>query len=115
MNGYFEEINKSKYLRLVPTNESKEKITDLIKSMTKNSYDCDEKYMKIKSNSDDGLPLNKMTYKRLSSTNFTWSILEYFVLNFNRGIRNLEDEKFITTWFEKETKKGQSVQKTWDS
>ena len=26
MNGYFEEINKSKYLTLVPTNESKEKI-----------------------------------------------------------------------------------------
>ena len=26
LNGYFEEINKSKYLMLVPTNESKEKI-----------------------------------------------------------------------------------------
>ena len=26
VNGYFEEINKSKYLTLVPTNESKEKI-----------------------------------------------------------------------------------------
>ena len=26
MNGYFEEINGNKYLRLVPTNESKEKI-----------------------------------------------------------------------------------------
>ena len=25
VNGYFEEINKSKYLTLVPTNESKEK------------------------------------------------------------------------------------------
>ena len=27
--------------------------------MTKNSDDCDEKYMKIKFNSDDELPLNK--------------------------------------------------------
>ena len=26
VNGYFEEINKSKYLTVVPTNESKEKI-----------------------------------------------------------------------------------------
>ena len=26
VNGYFEEISKSKYLTLVPTNESKEKI-----------------------------------------------------------------------------------------
>ena len=28
-------------------------------SLTKNSDDYDEKYMKIKSNSDDDLPLNK--------------------------------------------------------
>ena len=28
--------------------------------MTKNSVDYDEKYMKIKFNSDDQLPLNKM-------------------------------------------------------
>ena len=26
INGYFEEINGSKYLMLIPTNESKEKI-----------------------------------------------------------------------------------------
>ena len=26
MNGYFEEVNVNKYLTLVPTNESKEKI-----------------------------------------------------------------------------------------
>ena len=71
MNGYFEEINKNKYLTLVPTNESKEKIKkhkelwrkirDLIKSITKNPDDYDEKYMKIKFNSDDELPLNKTT------------------------------------------------------
>ena len=54
---------------LVPTNESKEKIKkyeelrskirDLIRSVTKNSDDYDEKYMKIKRNLDDELPLNK--------------------------------------------------------
>ena len=73
MNGYFEEINGNKYLSLVPTNESKEiikkheqpwsKIKDLIRSITKNSDDYDKKYMKIKFNSDDELPLNKMVEK----------------------------------------------------
>ena len=69
VNGYFEEINKNKNLTLVPTNESKEiikkieelwsKIRDLISSITKNSDDYGEKYMRIKFNSDDELPLNK--------------------------------------------------------
>ena len=36
------------------------KISDLIRSITKNSDDYDEKYKKIKFNSDDELPLNKM-------------------------------------------------------
>ena len=35
------------------------KIWDLIKSILKNSDDYDEKYMKIKFNSDDELPLSK--------------------------------------------------------
>ena len=35
------------------------KIRDLIKSITKNSDDYDEKYMKIKFNSDNEFPLNK--------------------------------------------------------
>ena len=35
------------------------KIRDLIMSITKNLDDYDEKYMKIKVNSDDELPLNK--------------------------------------------------------
>ena len=66
---YFEEINGKKYLKLFPTNESKEKIKKyeelwskiryLIGLITKNSDDYDEKYMKIKFNSDDELPLNK--------------------------------------------------------
>ena len=70
MNGYFEEINRKKYLVLVPTNESKEitrkykelwnKIRGLIRSITKNSDDYEEKYVKIKYNSDDDLPLNKI-------------------------------------------------------
>ena len=70
VNGYFREINNSKYLTLVPTNDSKEnikkyeelwiKIRDLVRSITKKSDDYDEKYMKIKFNSDDELPLNKM-------------------------------------------------------
>ena len=69
MNGYFEEINISKYLTLVPTNESKEKIKkyeelwikigDLVRSIIKNSDDYDEEYMKIKFSSDDELPLTK--------------------------------------------------------
>ena len=68
INGYFEDIAKIKYLLLVPTNESKKikkyeelwrNTRDLIRSITKNSDDYDEKYMKIKFNSDDRLPLNK--------------------------------------------------------
>ena len=69
VNGYFEKINGNKYLMLVPTNESKEKIKnyeelriktrDLIRSITKNSGDYDGKYKKIKSISDDELSLNK--------------------------------------------------------
>ena len=69
LNGYFEEINENKYLTLVPNNGSKEKlkkygelwseIGDLVRSITKNSVDFDEKYMKIVFDSDDNLPLNK--------------------------------------------------------
>ena len=63
VDGYFEEINENKYLTLVSTNESKEKIKkykklwikirDLIRSITKSLNDCDQKYMKIKFDSDD--------------------------------------------------------------
>ena len=54
---------------LVPTNESKEKIKryeepwckvkNLMRLITKNSDDYDEKYMKIEFNSDNRLPLNE--------------------------------------------------------
>ena len=57
VNGYFQEIDKSKYLTLVLTSKNKEKIKkyeelwskirDLIMSIIKKS-DYDEKYMKIK-------------------------------------------------------------------
>ena len=53
VNGYFEEIKKSKYLMLVPTNESKEKVKKyeelwskigyLFRSVTRDSDDYDEK------------------------------------------------------------------------
>ena len=67
VNGYFEEIDKSKYLMLVLINESKEKIKKCeelwskIRELVriKKSDDYDEKYMKIKFNSDDKLPPNK--------------------------------------------------------
>ena len=54
MNGYLGEIHGIKYPVLVPTNESKEKIIyeelwskikDLIRLITKNSDDYDEKYI----------------------------------------------------------------------
>ena len=60
MNGYFEEIKGNKYLMLVRTNESKEKIKkfdkqwskirDLIRSKTQ--MNMLKKYMKIKFNTD---------------------------------------------------------------
>ena len=70
VNGYFEKTNRNKYLTQVSTNESKKKIKryeelwskprDLIRSITKNSDYYNKKYMKIKFNSDEKLPLNKM-------------------------------------------------------
>ena len=67
MNGYFEEINGNKYLTLVSTNESEQKIKtygelwskikDLIKAIIKNSDDDYKKHMKIKFISDGELPL----------------------------------------------------------
>ena len=65
-NAYFEEINGNRYLTVVPTNErikkyeeSWRKIRELIRSITKNADDYDEKHMKIRFSSDNKLPLNK--------------------------------------------------------
>ena len=64
-NRYSEEINGNKYLTLISTNSSKEKIKkceelwskirDLIRSITRNSddYCFDEKYIKTKFDYDD--------------------------------------------------------------
>ena len=68
-NEYVEDINKNKNLSPVSTNKSKEiikiyeefwsKITDLIRLITKHLGDYDEKYMKIRFDFNDELPLNK--------------------------------------------------------
>lgn len=65
INGSIEESNGSKYLTVVPDDESKtslktyeelwDKITDLGRSASNNSDDYDKKYMKVKSNSDGDL------------------------------------------------------------
>ena len=65
-----EEKNGNKYLTLVSTDKNKEvlikytelwdKIKNLIKKINDKPGDYDEKYMKIKFNSDDNLPLNKI-------------------------------------------------------
>ena len=67
MNGYSKVSNWNKYLSPVPTDKRKgtykkklwNKIRDLIRSITDNLENYVEKYMKIKFNSDDGLPLKK--------------------------------------------------------
>ena len=67
INWYIEESNEDTYLMLVFTDESKDslkkyeklwsKIGDLIRTITTKSDDCNEKYIKIKFNSDNDLPL----------------------------------------------------------
>ena len=47
--------------RIKKYGELSSKIRDLISSITKNSHNYDEKYMKMKFNSDGELPLNKTT------------------------------------------------------
>ena len=68
---------------LVPTDESKDtlkkykemwsKVRDLIRSITNNSEDYDEKYMKIKFNSDDDLHLKKtLELHKMAMAFFEW-------------------------------------------
>ena len=67
MNEQFEEINENNYLTLAPTNKSQKKnqksmkikIRYLIESATKKADDYDEKYRKMRPDSEDKLPLNK--------------------------------------------------------
>ena len=70
LDGYIEESNGNKYLTLVSPDKNEDtlkkyaelwdKIKDLIRSVTNTSGDYDEEYMKVKFNSDDNLPLNKI-------------------------------------------------------
>ena len=69
INGYIKEANGNICLILVSTDKSKNtlkrylelwnKIRDFIRLITNNSDNHNEKYMKIKINSDDQLPLKK--------------------------------------------------------
>ena len=68
-NGYIQESNGNKYLTLVPLDESKYKLKiygeiwrnlkNLNRSTNNNSNNYAEKYLKIKFNADDDLPLKK--------------------------------------------------------
>ena len=69
INGYNEQVNGNECFTLVPTNESKGivkkfeelwvKIRDQIRIINNSTGNSDEKFMKIKFNSDEYLPLNK--------------------------------------------------------
>ena len=69
INECTEKSNGNNYIRLVPVNKHEytlkkygelwTKMIDLISSKTDNSDEFDKKYLKIKLNSDDDLPLNK--------------------------------------------------------
>ena len=95
VNRYFKEINKNKYLTLVPTNEIREiirsyakmriEIRDLIRWMTKNLDNYDKKYMKIKFNLDDELPLNKKIFTELFTI---WWLVGLFVRKMTNIIDN---------------------------
>ena len=69
-NGYIEEINENKYLIFDSIDENKEllkKYNDVfngimgkIKEVSNDECDYEKDYMKIKFNSNDDLPLNKL-------------------------------------------------------
>ena len=60
LNGCFQEINENKYLEKYE--EQWIKIRDLIRSVTKEWYDYDKKYIKIKLDSDYKLPLKRYKF-----------------------------------------------------
>ena len=70
VDGYIEEKIGNKYLTLFSTDKNKEvlikytelwdKVKNLIKKINHKPDEYDEKYMKIKFNSDDNLSLNKI-------------------------------------------------------
>ena len=75
VNGYIEEKDSNKYLVFDLTDENKKLIKkyrdvfngieDKIKKIDNNDSDYEKEYMKIKFNSDDDLPLNKLLKFRL--------------------------------------------------
>ena len=76
LNGYVEEKGMDKYLAFDSTDENKELlkkyngflngIRDKIKEINSNECDYEKDYMKIKSNSDDDLPLNKSLFRLMT-------------------------------------------------
>ena len=70
VNGYIEEKDSNKYLVFDSTDKNKELlkiysdvfngIKDKIEKIDNNDSDYEKEYMKIKFNSDDDLPLNKL-------------------------------------------------------
>ena len=70
VDGYIEEKDSNKYLVFDSTDKNKELlkkysdvfngIKDKIKKIDNNDSDYEKEYMKIKFNSDDDLPLNKL-------------------------------------------------------
>ena len=69
VNWYIDDHNGNKYLTSVRTDKGKDalkkygelwkNVKDLVRSVNNNSDDYNEKYMKIKFNSDNNLPLRK--------------------------------------------------------
>ena len=84
VDGYIEESNENKYLTVVFNDKNKDtlkkytelwgKIKDLIRSMTNTLGDYNERYMKIKFNSDDNLSLNKILKLHNLTIAFVWTI-----------------------------------------
>ena len=78
VNGYIKEKDSNKYLVFDSTDGKKELlkkyndvfngIKDKIKEINNNDGDYEKEYMKIKFNSDDELPLNKLLKSRLMTT-----------------------------------------------
>ena len=100
-DGNIEESNGNKYLTLVPTNKNKDKlkkytelwdkIKDLIRLITNTSGDYDEKYMKIKFNSDNNVSLNKI----LKLHNLTIVVRSVFQENKKYYPQVFSDERLI--------------------
>ena len=88
VNGHIEEKDSNRYLVFSSTDENKELLKkyndffDGIKNKIKeinNECDYEKDYMKIKFNSDDDLPLNKLLKFRLMTITLTDTFLKKMV------------------------------------